>query len=152
MICQEIKYFRPLPVKSIGLGVRSSSSLPPSAFLASAAGTKELQAIILAQVDEILQTEMPDFTRNWVLERWKVISGSLSLSQPDEVYGKKKFWDRKSTEQSFSILLANCVAQIDKALILASKAAHTADWLNASPIISIGLRMSNETIRVAVGL
>ena len=41
------------------------------------------------------------------------------------------------------MLLANCTSQIDKARILASKAAHTA---------YTGLRMSNETIRVAVGL
>ena len=76
-----------LPVKTGGLGFRSSSSLAPSAFLASAAGTEELQAIILAQVEERLQTEVPDFTRNRMLERWKAISGSPS--PPDEVYGKQ---------------------------------------------------------------
>ena len=64
-----------LPVKSGGLGFRSSSSLAPSVFLASAAETKELQAIILAHVEERLQTEVPDFTRNKVLERWMIISG-----------------------------------------------------------------------------
>ena len=89
-------------------------------------------------------------TRNRMLERWKAISGSPL--PPDEVYGEQKFRDRKITEQSFSMLLANCTSQIDNARILASKAAHTGDWLNASPITSIGLRMSNETIRVAVGL
>ena len=92
-----------LPVKSGGLGFPSSSSLAPSAVLASAAGTKELQTIILAQIEERLQTEVPDFTRNRVLERWKVISGSLQ--PPDEIYGKQQFWDRKITEQSFIILL-----------------------------------------------
>ena len=137
-------------LKTGGLGFRSSSALAPSVFLASAAGTEELQAIILAQVEERLQTEVPDFTRNRMLERWKSISGSPP--PPDEVYGKQKFWDRKITEQSFSILLDNCTSQIDKARILASKATHTGDWLNASPITSIGLCMSNETIRVAVGL
>ena len=38
-----------LPVKIGGLSFRSSSSLVPSAFLASATGTEELQAIILAR-------------------------------------------------------------------------------------------------------
>ena len=50
------------------------------------------------------------------------------------------------------MLLVNCTSQIDKVRILASKAAHTGDWLNAPFITSIGLRMSNETIRVAVGV
>ena len=36
--------------------------------------------------------------------------------------------------------------------ILASKAAYTGNWLNSSPITSIGLRMSNETILVAIDL
>ena len=139
-----------LPVKIGGLGFRSSSSLAPSAFLASAAGTEELHAIILAQVEERLQTEVSDFTRNRILERLKVISGSPP--QSNEVYGKQKCWDRNITEQTFSMLLTHCTSQIDKARILASKAAHTGDWLNAPPITSIGLRMSNETIRVAVVL
>ena len=62
-----------LPVKTRGLDFCSSSSLALSAFLASAAGTEELQAIILAQVDERLQTEVSDFTRDRMLERWKAI-------------------------------------------------------------------------------
>ena len=115
----------PLPVKIGGLGFRSSSSLAPSAFLASAAGTEELQAIIQAQVEERLQTEVPDFTRNRILKRWKAISGSPPPS--DEAYGKQKCWDIKITEQTFSMLLANCTSKIDKARILASKAAHTGD-------------------------
>ena len=93
-----------LPVKTGGLCFRSSSSLASSAFLGSAAGIEELQAIILAQVEERLQTEVPDFIRSRVLERWKAISGSLP--PPDDVYGKQKFRDRKITQQSFSILLA----------------------------------------------
>ena len=49
----------PLPVKTGGLGFRNSSSMASSAFLASAAEKKKLQAIILAQVEERLQTEVP---------------------------------------------------------------------------------------------
>ena len=93
---------------------------------------------------------MPDFTRKRILERWKAISDSPPPS--DEVYGKQKCWDRIITKQTFSMLLANCTSQIDKARILASKAAHTGDWLNAPPITSIGLRMSYEIIRVAIGI
>ena len=93
--------------------------------MASAAGTEELQAIILSQVEERLQTEVPDFIRNRILERWKAISGSPPPS--DEVYGKQECWDRIITEQTFSMLLTNCTSQIDKTRILASKAARTGD-------------------------
>ena len=40
----------------------------------------------------------------------------------------------------------------DKARLLAFKAAHSSDWLFALPISSCGLRMCDQTIRVAVSL
>jgi len=39
----------------------------------------------------------------------------------------------------------------DKARLLAARAPHAGDRLFATPITAIGLRMSNETIRLAVG-
>ena len=41
---------------------------------------------------------------------------------------------------------------IDKARLLAVSAPHAGDWLMAMPISSCGLRLDNETVRVAVGL
>ena len=41
---------------------------------------------------------------------------------------------------------------MDKARLLASKAPHSSDWLYALPITTCGLRLSDEAIRVAVGL
>ena len=52
-----------------------------------------------------------------MLERWKAIS--CSPPPPDEIYGKQKFWDRKITEHSFSMILAKCTSEIDMARILA---------------------------------
>src|SRR6188508_1233248 len=40
----------------------------------------------------------------------------------------------------------------DKARLLAVFSPHAGDWLNAAPITSVGLRMSNDVIRVAAGL
>ena len=85
----------------------------------------------LAQVEERLQTEVPDFTRNRMLERWEAISDSPP--PPDEVYGKHKFWYRNITEQSFSMILANYTSQIDKARILASQAAILATGATHRP-------------------
>ena len=128
--CQEIKFFRPLCL--LRLEDWASAGLPrwhhPPSWLLPRV-KKELQAIILAQVENRLQSEVPDFTQNRVLERWKAISDS---SPPPKVYGKQTFWDRKITEQSFSIFLANCISQIDKVLIeywrLAQRTAHHIHW------------------------
>ena len=49
-------------------------------------------------------------------------------------------------------LLDNAVDQRDRARLLASQAAHSADWMYALPISTLGLRLSNEAVRVAVGI
>src|SRR5260221_5378960 len=40
----------------------------------------------------------------------------------------------------------------NRARLLASRAAHSGDWLHAWPITACGLRLSSDAIRVAVGL
>ena len=106
-----------LPVKIGGL---ASAALPrwhhPPSWLLPR-GQRNFK--LLVQVEERLQSEVPDFTRNRILERWKAISGSPPPS--DEVYGKQKYWERLITEQTFSMLLTNCTSKTDKARILASK-------------------------------
>ena len=48
-------------------------------------------------------------------------------------------------------LLSRCNNNGDKARLKAAGAAHAGDWLNATPIPSLGLRLLDEAIRVAVG-
>ena len=49
-------------------------------------------------------------------------------------------------------LLADAPDDYTKARLLAVSAPHAGDWLNAPPMSAIGLRMSNEAVRVATGL
>ena len=48
--------------------------------------------------------------------------------------------------------MANAPSNKDKARLLASQVPHSGDWLFATPVTAIGLRMSNEAIRVAVDM
>ena len=48
-------------------------------------------------------------------------------------------------------LVSRCNNKIDKAILKAAAAPNSGDWLNAIPISSVGLRLSNEAIRVTVG-
>ena len=64
---------------------------------------------------------------------------------------KQKNWDNIGIELRKTELLANCNNDRDRARILASRARHAGAWLNALPISTYGLRMSNDVIRAVVG-
>ena len=49
-------------------------------------------------------------------------------------------------------LLDTATSDIDKARLLAVKADHGSEWIFALPISICGLRISNETVRIAIGL
>ena len=134
-----------LPVKSGGLGVRRVASLAPSAFLASAVSTRDLQ-------DQILQcyAQMPDKAVEACQQVWcdinakPIPNGTLAT--------KQQAWDTPVVEKEFSFLLEHQVDDYSKARLLAAASKHSADWLHAIPITSCGLRLDDNAIRIAVGL
>ena len=65
---------------------------------------------------------------------------------------KQRSWDNPIVERDFMDLLLNYTNDYDKARLLAASAKHSADWINASPITSCGLRLNDEAVRVAVSL
>ena len=134
-----------LPIRFGGLGVRSVSSLAPSAFLASAAGTSDLQEMILSSIPIIADLEVSRSQDIWSnLSKLNVPIGMLANSQ--------KSWDNIIAKTVHSELLANSSSLQDKARLLAVSAPHSGDWLKALPISSCGLRLDDEAVRVAVGL
>ena len=48
--------------------------------------------------------------------------------------------------------MAGAVDDYSRARLLAASATHSGAWLDVPPISAIGLRMNNETIRIAAGL
>jgi hypothetical protein len=128
-----------------GLGLRSACMLAPSAFLASAAAKLELQ-------NEILPSrfhQLSDHCRNEALDVW---SQSANILEPVEPADKiQRVWDAAITSAAYSNLLTRSGSEIDTARLLAASAPHSGDWLQAPPITAIGLRLTDEMIRVAVG-
>lgn len=134
-----------LPVQNGGLGLRSACMLAPSAFLASAAATLELQNEILPKQFH----QFSDYCRTDALDTW---SKSANISEPAHPVNKiQKVWDAAITSAAFSSLLSRSGSETDTARLLAASAPHSGDWLQAPPITAIGLRLTDEMIRVAVG-
>lgn len=137
-----------LPVRNGGLGIRRVSSLAPSAFLASAAGTLDLQAKILLRCNA-----PPDSAVTEVLAYWSERHNKAGDMVPTGVAaGKQREWDRRSVAEDTSYLQTSLPDRRNQARLLAVSAPHSGDWLHALPISSCGLRLDDEAVRVAVGL
>ena len=72
------------------------------------------------------------------------MSGKAACSQ--------RSWDAVAIAHGKTALDAHYNDPIDRARLLAVSAPHAGDWLNALPVASCGLKLDDESIRVAVGL
>ena len=129
-----------------GLGIRSAVTLAPSAFLASAAGTTLLQARILPPSISIVHDDsVISALHGWSAQSQSIPpAGTAAYSQGN--------WDSAGIERIKEQLLHSAGNPRDRARLLSSQSTHSADWLLALPISAVGLRLSNEAVRVAVGM
>ncbi len=137
-----------LPVRWGGLGVRSAVMLAPSAYLASAASTATLvQKLLPPFLHHITDRSTPN-----ALAAWKSAVEPSTLPPVDAAATRQRSWDDPCCQRSSTLLLNSAVDDTDKARLRASLTATSGAWLQALPISSVGLRMDDDVIRVAVGL
>jgi hypothetical protein len=134
-----------MPVKEGGLGLRRSEQIAPSAFLSSVASTAVLVSLMLPDPIKSIQ----DDRLHDALACWQSFGGSNALT--DDFAKKQKNWDSVIISNDKNRLL-QVADETSKARILATMSPHAGDWLLAPPLTSVGLRMDNNTIRVAVAL
>jgi hypothetical protein len=136
-----------LPVKAGGLGIRSVFSIASSAFLASVKSTELLQLQILARCP----LDSHDCHFDKTLADW--CSKYPSLQPPTgQLARRQSSWNKPYVDATYASLLNAQLDDHGKARLLAASAAHSGDWLHALPISSCGLRLDDESVRVAVGL
>ena len=134
-----------LPVKSGGLGIRRASFLAPSAFLASADGASLLMQDLLPP--QLSKSPYPE--RDFALIAW---NQDLPPQTPVPASpSSQKAWEKPRVLALLDSLLS-ASDQESRARLLAASSSESGAWLHAPPISSLGLRMSNDTVRVAVGL
>ena len=135
-----------LPVHMDGLGVRSACMLAPSAFLTSAAAMLSLQQAILPEP----LRRIDDFAVSYTLSMRKTQTSKAEPS--DATKHIQRAWDNLVVTSTFTDLLSACTIPVEKARLKAVTALHAGNWLKVSSIAAVGLRLSDEEIRVAVGL
>jgi hypothetical protein len=134
-----------LPIKIGGLGIRRTASLALPAFLASAAGTRALQSAMLGVHYPDIDERMEE-----LIEKWKEKS-QMSIPEGDGS-SRQSNWDGPLVEREMLSLHSRYDDPYHKARLGATAAAHSGDWLLALPLTSCGLRMDDESIRIAVCL
>ena len=136
-----------LPVKFGGLGVRRVEDISLPAFIASCSKTAET-------VSQLLPHEhMTPFTASLseAVLKWKAIDSRLSEPLPS-ASGFQKNWDYPVAELHLAILIEKASTDLTRARLLAVSAPYAGVWLNAIPVPSLGLKLNNESLRIAVGL
>ena len=136
-----------LPVKDGGLGLRRTCQVAPSTVLASAFGSSTLISAILPNT----HISTMDPLMNTALVQWSSMAGT-SLPATGTSAGVQRNWDRPIITATKDVLFTATTDDYSRARLLAVTAPQASDWLNAPPLTAVGLRMPDETIRVAVGL
>src|SRR6218665_3616062 len=134
-----------LQIKMGALGVSRVSSLALLDFLASAAGTLSVQSLIFGPTwnDE-------DASFDCAQADWLRITG---IEDPATCPGhKQSLWDKLLLLKALASFRERLHDPYYRARLNASIAPHTSDWLHALPLTTFNLKLSDEAVRVAVGL
>ena len=122
--------------------------LAPSAFLSSAASTAELTSSLLPPwLRGIKDSHLPVAVTEWMKLATSSSSTTSSLASSDP-----REWDDSCCQVLAEELLNAATDQAERARLLASCSLGSGEWLDALPLSSVGLKMDNATVRIAVGL
>lgn len=138
-----------LPVSSGGLGVRLAVDLALPAFLSSVNGASELTLRLLPSrllsVSGNLDPVCAAACLEWV--------NRYDAAVPDPVKASvQKAWDAPIVTWKYEEVLQSAQDQAGRARLLAAAAPHSGDFLHAVPCSSVGTRLDDTSLRIAVSL
>ena len=116
-----------------------------SAFLASAADTLHLkEAILSASAAGADDTAVSNIKMTW--------SCLANTTKPSDLSKHiQRAWHGPVTTVAYNILMSTSQTSVDLARLKAVVTPHAGDWLHAPLLTAVGLRLSDETIRIANG-
>ena len=71
---------------------------------------------------------------------------------PPSSPSQQRSWDKPRIDVLFESLLSSCSDQESRARLLAARTRESGAWLHAAPVSSLGLQLSNDAVRITIGL
>ena len=133
-----------LPVKDGGLGVRRASDLAIPAYFSSLAASATVARQILPGEEELDTTICEGAKAMWIRK-------SGSEETPEEP-AKQQSWDKPIVKKTYQSLIerSDCIGT--QARLKAATGTCSGAWLEATPIPSLGTRLEDEAVRIAISL
>jgi len=122
------------------IGDTECSDAGTVSLLASAASTFQLQKSILPDSISALEDQSVESAETL----WAIDTSPLQKSSTFRRLGEA------CCDQPPKAYLVQSLHDVDKARLFAASSPHSGDWLHAPPITAVGLRLSDEAIRIAV--
>ena len=134
-----------LPVKQGGLGVRLASEVALPAYLSSVRASQGVTFSLLQQ--EIQQEQNLFFDRG--CDEWKAMLGVTELPTKPIF---QSAWDKPLCQKRLDDLINSAPTECERARLLAVSSEGASAFLNALPLASCGLKMSNIEVPVVCAL
>jgi hypothetical protein len=137
-----------LPVRNGGIGIRLATQVALPAFLSSVASSNEL----------VLQILAPRFHNSAginnqlfvaAVEEWKTRANQCQLP---EVIIKQRAWDAPLVGVAMEVVLSAAHNQAGIARLNAAAAPHSGAFLQTLPCSSVGTRLDDASLRIAIAL
>ena len=138
-----------LPVRFGGIGIIKATSIASSAYISSKLSCVELEASLLP--DHLPLSPSPG-NLDHAFSNWKACSNTDALPSSLPSSTRQRDWSVAVFQNIQQLLLSSSVDAQDEARLLASAQKESGAWLEALPVPSLGLHLSDNELRVVVSL
>ena len=138
-----------LPISSGGLGVRLATHLALPAFLSSVAGSLEL---VKKLTPPRLHDSVGELDPYLIAAREEWLSLSSFPCPDSSISSIQKAWDSPLVNLKKEKVLSAAQSQAGRARLIAAAAPHSGDFLTAVPCSSVGNRLDDSSLRIAIAL